>query len=138
MLVFQDCSRAFGCSHWTGKMSDSEETGIFRRPPGLGEDPAQRRRRERRSRAESATRSPTLHDASRTAVRSVRNSSLGKVRYDAKGDPVWEWRVEEPRRRQDDPTLDMLKALECEELRLVDDTGTMPSAEHGINPYDHS
>lgn len=50
-----------------------------------------------------------------------------RIRFDAKGNPVWEVRVETPGRRADDDTVDLLKCLEPDELTLADDdekTGT--------------
>jgi hypothetical protein len=50
-----------------------------------------------------------------------------RIRFDTKGNPVWEVRVETPGRRADDDTVDLLKCLEPDELTLADDdekTGT--------------
>ncbi len=123
-------------------MSDSEETGIFRRPSGLGgatEGGKARERRKPKPSSKPASPQPTAGpDAAGTAVKSVRENGLGTIRYDAKGDPVWEWRVEERRRRQDDPTLDMLKALDCQELTIAEETGIRTGLRKGIDPYDHT
>lgn len=41
-----------------------------------------------------------------------------EVRFDAKGNPVWEVRVDSPRRRKDDDTFNLLKCLDTEDLSL--------------------
>ena len=41
------------------------------------------------------------------------------VRHDAKGNPVLEVRTTSQRRRKDDDTLDLLKALDADELKLT-------------------
>ncbi len=43
------------------------------------------------------------------------------VRFDEKGNPVFEIRAEAPRRRKDDDTIDLLKCLDDETLALADD-----------------
>jgi hypothetical protein len=59
-----------------------------------------------------------------------------RVRFDAKGDPVWEVLTDHMRRRrEDDDTSDPLKFLVPESLTLEDDEGGTPGA--GFNPYDH-
>lgn len=57
----------------------------------------------------------------------------GEVVFDAKGNPVWRVRVDAPRRRQDDHTIDMLKRLEVDSLSLADDKPDEPDI--GYNPY---
>lgn len=44
-----------------------------------------------------------------------------RVRFDAKGNPVWEVRTDVPRRRKDDNTIDLLKCLDDDSLALADD-----------------
>lgn len=46
-----------------------------------------------------------------------------RVRFDAKGNPVWEVRTDVPRRRKDDNTVDLLKCLDDDSLALADDGG---------------
>lgn len=41
-----------------------------------------------------------------------------EIRFDAKGNPVWEVRVDTPRRRKDDDTFDLLKCLDADDLSL--------------------
>ena len=43
------------------------------------------------------------------------------VRFDEKGNPVFEIRANVPRRREDDNTSDLLKCLDDESLALADD-----------------
>jgi hypothetical protein len=114
--------------------ADTEDgTGIFRRPGAVD---ASGRAEDRRRRHESARR--TADGASQGTdadleVRSLRASAIGGVTYDAKGDPVWEWRVNVPRRREGDPTIDLLKCLDVADLRLEDEK---EEPDLGINPYD--
>ena len=42
----------------------------------------------------------------------------GNVSFDEKGDPVWRARVEAPRHRRDDETIDTLKCLNAESVTL--------------------
>jgi hypothetical protein len=100
------------------------------------EDSTRRRENERRLRHEDARheRAPEPPSSGRNLeVGPLGTSGLGGVTYDAKGDPVWEWRVDVPRRREDDPTLDLLKCLDLNDLRLEDET---KEADQGVNPYD--
>jgi hypothetical protein len=121
---------------------EEEQTGLYRRPgasaPSRSEDSSARGmqdsprvRRQQDADPGSAPASP--HTDPGLEVGSIRTSGLGGVTYDAKGDPVWEWRVDVPRRRQDDPTIDLLKCLDVDELRLEDDG---KEVDEGINPYD--
>jgi hypothetical protein len=57
----------------------------------------------------------------------------GEVVFDAKGNPVWRVRVDVPRRRKDDDTIDMLKRLEVDSLSLADDDNGPSDA--GYDPY---
>ena len=57
----------------------------------------------------------------------------GEVTFDAKGNPVWQIRVDMPRRRKDDHTIDMLKRLELDSLSLADES--VPKGDTGYNPY---
>jgi hypothetical protein len=47
--------------------------------------------------------------------------STGTVRWDDKGNPVWEVRMDIPRRREDDDTIDLLKCLDNSLLSLEED-----------------
>lgn len=67
-------------------------------------------------------------------VASLDDNRYGEVEFDAKGNAVWQWRIKEPRRREDDPTIDELECLTSEHLAL-DDPDETPE---GFNPYDHS
>jgi hypothetical protein len=69
----------------------------------------------------------------RKAPRKPGAKSLGTVGHDDQGNAVWEWRVDVPARREDDPTIDLLECLDVEGLSLEDDnakTGT-----DNFNPY---
>lgn len=51
-----------------------------------------------------------------------------RVRFDDRGNPVWELRVDDvPRRRKDDSTVDLLKCLDPDSLSLVDDDDDEPA-----------
>ncbi|HEU4620437.1 MAG TPA: hypothetical protein VFV10_20555 [Gammaproteobacteria bacterium] len=139
--------------------SDEETTGIFRRPddlPRLGGDAEERAPEARlyaddeqdaeskleRPGTESGERRASMRRAANRAsarpdedlhVTTLQTRGFGKVAYDAKGDPVFEWRVKVPRRREDDPTVDLLKCLDLDGLRLEDDAD---ERDRGINPYD--
>jgi len=41
-----------------------------------------------------------------------------QIKFDAKGNPVLEVRVDVPRRREDDKTIDLLKCLDADGLNL--------------------
>jgi hypothetical protein len=45
----------------------------------------------------------------------------GTVRFDDQGNPVWEVRVDIPRRRDGDDTIDLLKCLDNSLLSLEED-----------------
>jgi hypothetical protein len=60
-------------------------------------------------------------------------SKLGDVKFDAKGNPVLQIRADEPRRRKDDDTIDLLKRLELESLSLADDDAVQQVI--GYDPY---
>lgn len=67
--------------------------------------------------------------------RNKRNKGAqGRIRYNAKGDPIWEPFADAPRRRKDDETFDLLKALDVDSLSLADDE--TPESVEGFNPYE--
>jgi len=57
----------------------------------------------------------------------------GEVKFDAKGNPVWEIRIDVPRRRKEDDTVDLLKCLDSDSLSIVDDPNHIGPP--GYNPY---
>jgi hypothetical protein len=62
--------------------------------------------------------------------------ALGGISHDDLGNAVWEWRVEVPRRRDDDPTIDLLDCLDVDGLSLEDES---PADEDvSFNPYNKS
>lgn len=58
-----------------------------------------------------------------------------EIRFDAKGNPVWEVRVESPRRRRDDETFDLLKCLDADELSLELEDGDEEAPDGGYELY---
>jgi hypothetical protein len=50
-----------------------------------------------------------------------RDQPSGTVRFDDLGNPVWEVRVDIPRRRDGDDTIDLLKCLDNSLLSLEED-----------------
>ncbi len=54
----------------------------------------------------------------------------GSVRFDSRGNAVWELRLDEetPRRREEDPTVDLLKCLDIDGLEIKDEED-QPSTE---------
>lgn len=63
--------------------------------------------------------------------------ALGGVSHDDLGNAVWEWRVDVPRRRDDDPTIDLLDCLDVDGMSLEDDESA-PDEEESFNPYNKS
>jgi hypothetical protein len=59
----------------------------------------------------------------------VENSRVERtVKFDAKGNPVLEVRTDVPRRREDDNTIDLLKCLDADALKLqLEDEPKTPS-----------
>lgn len=51
----------------------------------------------------------------------MKGEKVGEVTFDAKGNPIWQLKIEVPRRREDDDTIDLLKCLDVESLSLEDD-----------------
>jgi hypothetical protein len=72
--------------------------------------------------------------AERSRPAAVDPRTLGKVGHDDLGNAVWNWRVEVPRRRDDDPTVDLLQCLDVDGLSLEDDEEPKTD-EKSFNPY---
>jgi hypothetical protein len=106
------------------KQPDRDTAGDARR---------RQRREERRQRPESTDDTGVYRRPA--GVGSLDDNRYGEVEFDAKGNAVWQWRTEEPRRREDDPTIDLLECLTSEQLSLADPDEDEPSAD-GFNPYD--
>lgn len=87
-------------------------------------------RRKTRADGKSADKHPPR------GLASIDDNRYGDVEFDAKGNAVWHWKTEEPRRREEDPTIDLLECLTSEQLAL-DDPDEAPPPE-GFNPYDHT
>ena len=105
-----------------------------RRPGSGGASPKERRR----PRGDT----PAVDDAAGSKpleVRSLKGSAYSIVGYDSKGNPILEWRTELPVRREDDDTMNYLKALDADALQLAadDEDAAKPAREErGYNPYD--
>ena len=84
--------------------------------------------------------SPTAHqegDRRRTGGRGkprVPPKVAGSVGRDQLGNAVWEWRVDVPRRRDDDPTIDLLECLDVDGLSIEEDE-KKPLKKGNFNPY---
>jgi len=65
----------------------------------------------------------------------VEPGALGRIGHDDLGNAVWTWRVDVPRRRDDDPTLDLLDSLDVDGLSIEDEDEEKPS-DGSFNPYD--
>lgn len=65
--------------------------------------------------------SRTVDRRSKVAENEEDQEASSRVRFDAKGNPVFEIRTNTPRRRKDDDTIDLLKCLENDSLTLADD-----------------
>ncbi len=59
------------------------------------------------------------------------SDEVGRVRYDVKGNGIWEWATEHQRRRDTDRRLDYLKVLGGEGLTLTKDETALKE----FNPY---
>ena len=63
--------------------------------------------------------------------------ALGGVSHDDLGNAVWEWRVDVPRRRDDDPTIDLIDCLDVDGMSLEDEKAELTEDE-SFNPYNKS
>ena len=63
--------------------------------------------------------------------------ATGSVGRDDLGNAVWEWRVDEQRRRDDDPTIDLLQCLNVDGLAIEDDEKKAAKPDN-FNPYNKS
>jgi hypothetical protein len=61
-------------------------------------------------------------------------AALGSVGHDDLGNAVWNWRVDVPRRRDDDPTIDLLQCLDIDGLSLEGDDDASAD-DKSFNPY---
>jgi hypothetical protein len=59
---------------------------------------------------------------------------VGSVGRDELGNAVWEWRVDVPRRRDDDPTIDLLECLDVDGLSIQEEE-EQPRKKGHFNPY---
>ena len=64
--------------------------------------------------------------------------AAGSVSFDDRGNAVWEMRVETPMRRQEDPTVDLLKCLDLDDLEIEEEESEEKPGESGFNPYSRS
>ncbi len=62
----------------------------------------------------------------------------GTVGRDQLGNAVWEWRVDVPRRRDDDPTIDLLQCLDVDGLSIEEEEEKKPIKKGNFNPYNKS
>ena len=76
------------------------------------------------------------HRDRRSGPPKVEARQLGGISHDDQGNAVWEWRVEVPRRRDDDPTIDLLECLDVDGLSLEDDDKAEEPDTKSFNPYD--
>ena len=95
----------------------SEKSGKIERNPALPADTLQDRRRKNE----------------RKAIPKPGAKSLGTIGHDDLGNAVWEWRVDVPARREDDPTIDLLECLDIDGLSIEDDSDKPES--DNFNPY---
>ena len=92
-------------------------------------DPPSAVTKDRRRRPSDSSR----HEDHLDGVKSISDNRFGEVGFDAKGNGVWEWKTEEPRRREDDPTIDLIKCLDIDALTLAEDSDQEPP--ENFNPY---
>lgn len=59
----------------------------------------------------------------------------GVVTFDDRGNAVWDWRVDTPQRREDDPTIDFLKCLDVDGLEIEDEDSASDNTINSFNPY---
>lgn len=61
--------------------------------------------------------------------------AVGSVGRDDLGNAVWEWRVDDQRRRDDDPTIDLLECLDVDGLAIEEEEEKKPKKPGSFNPY---
>lgn len=83
--------------------------------------------------SETGIKRPTI-DGDERRRRNEKLATRTDVDRDAKGNPVLKIRVESPRRRKDDDTVNLLKILDVDALSLED--AENDSNLGGFNPYD--
>lgn len=65
--------------------------------------------------------------------RSSRTRAHTKLDFDARGNPILDVRVDTPRRREDDDTLDAIECLDIERFSLQEQAA---ESKGGYDPYD--
>src|SRR5690242_4155191 len=78
---------------------------------------------------DAKVQSRTYRGPDRRDPRNTDDSQVSRqIKFDAKGNPVLEVRVDVPRRREDDNTIDLLKCLDGDALKLqLEDEPKTPS-----------
>ncbi len=100
--------------------------------------PSGRRKHHAAATSESERRSGPSDRRSDTGAAAGAPKADGNVTFDDKGNAVWEWRIDEPRRREDDPTVDFLECLDIDDLEIEGDDSEDDEPQEGFNPYSHS
>ena len=78
---------------------------------------------------------PDRRRSGQNRAASLDSKDLGGIGRDELGNAVWEWRVDVPRRREEDLTIDLLECLDVEGLEL-DDNEDADDGNASFNPYD--
>lgn len=83
--------------------------------------------------ANAKVQSRTYRGPDRRDPRNTDDSQVSRqIKFDEKGNPVLEVRVDVPRRRQDDNTIDLLKCLDADALKLtLEDDPKRPDRKRG-------
>lgn len=97
--------------------------------------PSGRRRRNSATRAPSEERRKGTGDRRRNRPEAQPPKAGGSVTFDDKGNAVWEWRLETPMRREDDPTIDYLKILDVDGLAIEEEQDVDDATDDTFNPY---
>lgn len=93
--------------------------------------------RDAESNAAGAEQTPTYRGMERRGQSPVIEST-GRVRFDDRDNAVWEWH-DQPRRRDDDDTVDFLKRLDPDGLSLADDVpAAAPDRADSHDPYERA